>query len=464
MPLRLTLRGRLMAIGLLGLAVAIGIGSVTLYAVLWFTGVNTLDRSSAATEAEVAALVDADRLPDPIPVTGSQIVQVVDARQRVVSASVNADRLTSLLQPEELSRALSDPVEVPGSRVGLDSPLRVSAVRAGPEGKQVSVVVAQQFDEVERSARVLRSALLITFPLLLAVLGLIAWRVIGATLRPVEALRAGAERISGSGDRDVLPVPQSDDEVHALAVTLNSMLDRLARSQERQRSFVADVAHELRSPLASMRLQLEVAQRLGEGGELAGELHDDVVRMSGLVEDLLVLARLDADVAPSPAEPVDLVVVVRGLVGRYAGQRVPVVLDAAPAADVVVELGAGELERVLGNLVDNAVRHAVSEVRLSVVPAGARVVVRVDDDGPGIPAADRDRVFERFARLDDARDRDAGGAGLGLAIVREVVRRRGGEARLVDSPHGGLRVEVELPVTRGRADQAGSGRGGEPRE
>ena len=376
--------------------------------------------------------------------TGSQIVQVVDARDRVVSASVNADRLTALLQPAEVVRALSGPVTVSSSRLGSSGTLRVTAARATPGGDVV--IVAQQLNDLQQSARILRNSLLLTFPVLLAALGLIAWRVIGATLRPVEELRSTAERISGSGRDERLPVPGSGDEVDALAVTLNSMLDRLGDSRARQRAFVADVAHELRSPLASIRIQLEVAERLGEGSPLTDDLHRDVMRMSALVEDLLMLARVDADAAPlrqsSPLDVTDLLITVAG---RYAGRRMPITLD--PAAAPIWAMGdADELARVLGNLVENAVRHADGMIVLSATLEHSWVVIRVDDDGPGIEADDRARALERFTRLDEARDRDAGGSGLGLAIVTDLVRRRGGDVRLAESPYGGLRVEVTLPV------------------
>jgi signal transduction histidine kinase len=429
-----------MAIGLLGVAVALAVGGSVLYAVLHYVGLRTLDRSAAATAQDVVALVRSNRLPDPIPVTGAQFVQVVDSRDRVVSASQNADRLTSLLTPREVRAALRSPVAVSGSRNGLASRLRVTATRA-PRGEVV--LVAQQLDQLERSAQGLRRALLVTFPVLLVVLGLIAWRVIGATLRPVEALRAGAERISGSGRDERLPEPGTDDEIGALARTLNSMLDRLASSRERQRGFLADVAHELRSPLASMRTQLEVAQRLGEGGELVDGLHADTVRMASLVEDLLVLARLDADTAPrSPSGPVEVDEVVTAAVGRHTGGRV--VVRAAGEGGLCVQGDHDELVRVLTNLLDNALRHAHNRVEVGAERRGGRVALLVDDDGPGVPQEDRERVLQRFARLDEARDRDAGGSGLGLAIVRELVERRGGRVLLADSPLGGLRVEVLL--------------------
>jgi signal transduction histidine kinase len=453
---RLTLRVRLMAIGLVGLAIATGAGSIALYGLLWFTGLHTLDRNSTATAAEVVGLVQANRLPQPIPVAGAQIVQVVDAQDRVLSASSNADELTALLQPAEVRKALSGPVEVSGSRLGLSGSLRVTAVRATAKGEVV--VVAQQLNELHQSARILQNSLLFTFPVLLVALGLIAWRVIGATLRPVEELRSTAERISGAGRDERLPVRGSGDEVDALAVTLNSMLDRLGDSRARQRSFVADVAHELRSPLASMRTQLEVAERLGEGSALTINLHRDVMRMSALVEDLLTLARLDADaVLIPPSSPLDVTGLLVTIAGRYVDPQVPISLE--PATGRVWATGdSDELARVVGNLVENALRHATGKVVLSATLEHSRAVtIRVDDDGPGIEADDRVRVLERFTRLDQARDRDAGGSGLGLAIVTELVRRRGGDVRLTESPYGGLRVEVTLPASPDQKARPGRG-------
>lgn len=442
---RLGLRARLLLIGVLGVAAALAIGSVALYTVLTLVSFRNLDDSGAATAADVAALVEQGRLPDPIPVTGNQIVQVVDSRDRVVSASVNADRLTALLLPRELDRALAGArVEVPGSRVGLDSPLRVLAVDAGTGDARSTVVVAQQFDYIEHSQRILKLTLLGIYPLLLAALALIAWRIMGAALRPVDALRSSADRISGTGQDLRLPVPSTGDEIQALAATLNSMLDRLAASRARQRSFVADAAHELRSPLASMQTQLEIADRLGEGTQASHDLQEEVLRMSALVEDLLTLARFDGEALSAEAlEPVDLRPIVQEVVGRYDDARVPVV--ALTPDSSLVRGRPQDLRRVLANLVDNAVRHATSLVEVSLSADGPDIVLMISDDGPGIAETDRERAFERFTRLDAARDRDAGGSGLGLAIVRELVDRLGGRVRLERSPLGGLSARVTLP-------------------
>jgi signal transduction histidine kinase len=441
---RRSLRARLMTIGLLGLAVVQAVSSVALYVALGVASRHDLDRRAADTAQQVAELVTTGRLPDPIPVTGSESVQVVDGHGRVLSASANGDRLTSLLTQEELARARAGPVTVPGSRLGMTSSLRVTATPASAAANAPIVVVAEPVADLARSQHLLVVTLLIGFPLLLVVLGLVAWRVIGATLRPVESLRSAAERVSGSGHDERLPEPASRDEIHALAVTLNSMLDRLAAARERERSFVANVAHELRNPLASLRLQADVNRRHGASDEDHADLAAELGRLSALVEDLLVLARLDAgDELPPPEPAARPDAVLPGFATPPDDPTGPEV-TVGELAEGTVPMSQLELERVVGNLVDNARRHARSRVDLGFTRTAREVVLTVADDGAGVPAAERERVFDRFARLDDARDRDSGGTGLGLAIVRELVRRRGGDIRLGDSSYGGLLAEVRF--------------------
>jgi signal transduction histidine kinase len=452
----LSLRARLMIIGLAGVGIALIMGGLAFFGALTYTVNRTLDNEALGSAQEVAALVNENRLPNPIPVSGAQVVQVVDAQQRVIGGSVTADRLTPLLRGDELATALTgEAVVVAGVRVGASGPLRVQAIQAGPPGAQVSVIVGLPFGDMLATRTALRNALLITFPLLLGALGAIAWRVIGWTLRPVEQLRAGAEEISRTGRirgparSERLPVPSAADEIRALAVTLNEMLDRLADAQERQRSFVADAAHELRSPLASIQAQLEVAGRLGEGGTLPSDLMTDVKRLSGLVDDLLLLARADADTRP-PARltAVDARDLVAEVAAAYPDARVPVRL-VANDEPVMIKVDIGELHRAVGNLVDNAVRHARTQVEVATRVDQMRAVISVSDDGPGIAPEDRERVFERFTRLDDARGRNSGGAGLGLAIVRELVIRAGGTVELtaVEAPWN-TRAELRLPMAR----------------
>jgi signal transduction histidine kinase len=445
-PQGLSLRAKLLAVGVTGVALALALGSLVLYAVLIVTVNRTLDDNAFASARAVGAMVSNNTVPDPLPVSGTQLVQVVDRSGAVVSASVSADRLTPLLRPPELVKALAgERISIPGARAGLSGTLRCIAIPAGTQSAAQSVIVAVPTGDIEQSQQVLRNSLLVAYPPLVLVMALIAWRVIRSTLRPVESLRSGAARISGSDQDERLPVPRASDEIRALALTLNDMLDRLAAARERQRAFVADAAHELRSPLASMRTQLEVAQHLGEGGELAADLLADVARLSTLVEDLLLLARAGSDAnRPSVRESLDVRALLLTAAGRYGGARVPVTV--ADGSVVYASASSAELQRVLANLVDNAVRHAASSVVLAVRAEGDRAVLTVVDDGPGIPAGERERVFERFARLDDARDRDAGGTGLGLAIVRELLRRSDGSISLQDNPSPpGLAAEVHLP-------------------
>ncbi|HMI33942.1 MAG TPA: ATP-binding protein [Propionibacteriaceae bacterium] len=449
----LSLRARLMIIGLAGVSIALIMGGMAFFGALTYSVDRTLDTEARASAQEVAAMVNENRLPSPIPVSGAQVVQVVDAQQRVVGGSVTADRLTPLLRPNELATALGgEAVVVAGVRVGTSEPLRVRAIPAGSANAPVSVLIGLPIGDVLATRAALRNALLITFPLLLAALAAIAWRVIGWTLQPVEQLRAGAEQISrtgrirGAAGGERLPVSTAADEIRALAVTLNEMLDRLADAQGRQRSFVADAAHELRSPLANIRAQLEVAERLGEGGTLPADLMADVKRLSGLVEDLLLLARVDAD-ARSPAQlsAVDARELVAEVTSAYANARVPVTLVAKERLMIMVD--PDELHRAIGNVVDNAVRHARTRVTVAATADQDQAVISVSDDGPGIPLEHRERVFERFTRLDDARGRNSGGAGLGLAIVRDLLTRAGGTVAITagETPWQ-TRAELRLPL------------------
>ena len=445
---RLGVRSRLLAVGVAGVAVALLVGGLALYAAV----AVTLDRAAASgaqgAAREVAALVEAGRLPDPVPVSGAQVVQVLDSQQRVVGGSVAADRLTPLVTEAEAARvAGGGTVWVPGNRAGRSGELLVGGVRADSGGETVLVVAAVPTADLETSQRVLRTLLLVFYPLFLLALAAVAWRVIGQALRPVEELRHGAERIGGGTDTDRrLPVPPTRDEIAALATTLNRMLSRLADAQAQQRAFVADAAHELRSPLASMRTQLEVAARLGEGGSLPDGLLPELERLTALVEDLLVLARAGDDRTTRPAEDVDVDEVLTRVAGRYAAARVPVlVADAGGRSPVVARVSRPDLERALGNLVDNAVRHAATQVTLAARTTASGAELTVTDDGHGIPEAERERVFDRFARLDEARDRDSGGTGLGLAITRELLRRSGAAVRLEDA-RPGARAVVVLPT------------------
>ncbi|WP_345538192.1 HAMP domain-containing sensor histidine kinase [Phytohabitans rumicis] len=436
-----------MLIGVAGLAVGLTVGGVGMVFALGLALQATADSEALQSARGVAAMVNENEVPEPLPVVGDVRVQVVDADHRVLAASIDADRLVPVLYRDEMPRARDgEHLFIPGDRLGIRGPVRVVAVPAGPDNAQ-TVLVAKSMGDLTQSVRLLRNILLVAFPLLLIALAAVAWRVVGLTLRPVEGLRTGAEEITGGGRPGQLPVPDSRDEIHRLAVTLNDMLDRLEAARAKQRAFVADAAHELRSPLANMRTQLEVAQRLGDRTDwpaVGEDLLADTQRLSRLVDDLLLLARADdAGARAVRSMPVELGELVTTLAERY-----PSVAVAAPDDPLWTTGEPDALARAVANLLDNALRHTRTRVEVAVQPDGAYHLITVTDDGPGIPVADRDRVFDRFTRLDDARARDAGGAGLGLAIVRELVRRYGGTVRLADAGPG-LRAEVRLPATDG---------------
>ncbi|WP_370667015.1 ATP-binding protein [Streptomyces sp. IBSBF 2507] len=291
------------------------------------------------------------------------------------------------------------------------------------------------------------TVMLIGFPLLLAVVAWVTWLVTRRALRPVEGIRREMAAITASEDlARRVPVPGTHDEVARLATTTNETLAALESSVERQRGFVADASHELRSPIASLRTQLEVAAAHPELLDLDGAVAD-TVRLQRLAADLLLLARLDAGERPAEAR-VDLAALAREAAEGRTGVSV-----RGAEGPVSVAGSRGQLGRVLANLLDNAQRHARSAVEVTVRRDGDAVVAAVADDGDGVSAADRGRIFERFVRLDAARSRDDGGAGLGLAIARDVAVRHGGTLTVHDAPAGGALFELRLP-----GDRAGTAR------
>jgi len=443
---RRSLRARLTLATSAGLAVALALAAVLLVNALRVSLIRGLDLSARQGAVEVAALINQNRLPSPVPVApGTLTIQVLDASGRITNVSPGADRLVPMLPPAQAQAAArsGQARTLSGPPLGMPSLIRVVAVRAA--GQQV-VIAAVSYAEVRDSLATLVKVLAIGTPLLFALLALATWLLTGYTLRPIAALRRGAAEVTETGVPRDLPVPPARDEVRSLAVTLNDMLSRLAEAQQRQRDLVSDTAHELRSPIASIRAQLEVALDHPDGldwAETARDVHADTLRLARLTEDLLLLARLDGQ--HLRRKPIDLAAVCEWAAARYATARVPVRVEAAGACVVAGDQDA--LGRLLVNLLDNAVRHAASQVCVSVREEGGWAVLAVTDDGPGIPPEDAERVFGRFARLDDARDRDGEeGAGLGLAIVRSTAEAHGGSASLGDA-RPGLRATVRLPLS-----------------
>ena len=320
----------------------------------------------------------------------------------------------------------------------------IAELAIAPDGTPRLAVASA--DLVGGTALTRRAAGLAVFGAVLAALVVAgaAWVATRAALRPVDRLRTAAAALP-PGDR--LPMPAATDEVRALAQELNALLARRDEAVARLERFTGDAAHELRSPVAAIRAQAEVAVAHPDpalADETLRAVAVEAERLTDMLADLMALARADAGQRPSP-RPVDVVAAARAAIGRQNRHGAVVKLVApAPAAAAA---SPGEVALVLDNLLGNALRHARSLVQVGVLPAGRTVRLVVEDDGPGIPAADRDRVFDRFTRLDpDVESRAGGGAGLGLALVAALVAGRGGTVAAGEAPGGGARVEVRWPA------------------
>ncbi|MEU1490603.1 HAMP domain-containing sensor histidine kinase [Streptomyces sp. NPDC005776] len=325
---------------------------------------------------------------------------------------------------------------------------RFASVEAtNPAGRTLTVHAGAPLAAEQRAVTSVRGAMLAGLPVVLLVVAGVTWLVTRRALRPVEGIRREMAAITASEDLSRrVPEPGSHDEIARLARTTNETLTALEASVERQRRFVADASHELRNPIASLRTQLEVGAAHPGLLDVTGAVAD-TVRLQALAADLLLLARLDAGERPGAAL-LELGALVREEVSQRTGDRIPVTVSAPEAGGFEVTGSRAQLARVLGNLLDNAERHAHGAVAVAVRREGGGVVVEVTDDGAGVPEAERERIFERFVRLDDARTRDEGGAGLGLAIARDVAVRHGGLLRVSGAGERGARFALWLPDAR----------------
>jgi signal transduction histidine kinase len=386
------------------------------------------------------SLADGSADPAALPNEEDVIVQILDGT-RVVgwSPAVEGRPPIARLQPGQTAivEGLADE--------GNDS-FMVAAAAARASTGPVTVLVGRNLDTVQESVSVVTSILVVGLPLLLVIVGVITWVVVGRALAPVEAIRLGVSEISGTQLQRRVPIPPGDDEVARLASTMNAMLARLEKARDRQRRLVSDASHELRSPIAAIRQHAEVTLSHPDGttvDRLAADVLAEDLRLERLAEDLLLLARADESSLKPKGRPLDLDDLALEE-GRRLRLTTQLRIDTSDVSAARTRGDRQQLQRVLRNLADNAVRHAASAIRLSVREDGGRAVLEIDDDGPGIPPERRRLIFERFTRLDDARDRRRGGAGLGLAIVKEIVTAHGGSVTVGDAPLGGARFRVIL--------------------
>ncbi|MDT5267726.1 MAG: hypothetical protein QOI90_4352 [Mycobacterium sp.] len=459
--LRLSLRARLTAAATIVIAIGMAAAAALLVWRVDSVQAANLDANLTQQINEVAADVAKGEVKPRVARSAgeSTVLQVVDAVGNVISSSGDIDGEPRLFF---ISPAGGVPTLDTVTSSALDGPYRVGALAVTSPGGPVTVYVGSPMTPLADSTSELGGALIFGVPAMVALLALVGWLLVGRALRPVDVIRRQAAAIPGTDLQQRLDVPASDDELGRLAQTFNDLLERIATAADRQRRFVADAAHELRTPLATLRARLEIDLRHAPEGEGDAKIADtrqlslqQVTRLAALVDDLLQLARLDAD-PRLHRRPIDLDDLVWETV-REAREGGAPHLDTTGISPVRVLGDPVALHRVIRNLIRNAVRHADQTVTVRLFrdspPAGNRAsasaggiaTLIIADDGPGIPLADRERVFERFVRLDEGRARDAGGTGLGLAIVADIVTAHGGRVR-IDDNHPGAKVWVALPA------------------
>jgi two-component system OmpR family sensor kinase len=382
---------------------------------------------------------------------GESYAQLLNANGQVLEATRPLGR-TPVLTKSEVRAALERPIYADRASVpGLDEPSRVLATAVRRGGRPfVLVVGATRQDRAETLAS-FRNELLIAGPVALVLASLFGYLLAGLSLRQVESMRRRAAAISAETPGERLPVPPTGDELERLGETLNEMLDRLETALERERDFVADAGHELRTPLALLRTELELAMRHARSeNELRAAVaaaSKEAERLSRLAEDLLLIARSDRGRLPLRLEELDVDELLAAVVSRFewraAEERRH--LRALPARGLRIRGDRLRLEQALANLVDNALRYGAGAVELEASAVDGRTELHVRDGGSGFPQGFADRAFERFARSDPGRSGE--GAGLGLSIVRAIARAHGGSAGVADGTPAG--ADVWLAVPRG---------------
>jgi signal transduction histidine kinase len=428
----LRLRVTVFATAVLGIGLIAGVaGLAALFVHTRVAAVDVVVRAEMDTVSQLTATGD---LPSPLPVpaAGTALAQVIDAAGTVLAATASASRVVAIIATP-LSSAKSDRIFTTTSSALGSSTLRIETRTAIYRGVPITIIAAVPFADVSSTLAALQHVLIVAVPIILLAAAAATWLAVGSALRPVDELRAAADAIDihTGATAPQLAIPVGADELRRLAETLNRMLQRLHHASEQQRGFIADAAHELRSPIASVQTQLEIALSMptatNDWPAIADDILTDVQRLSALAADLLLLARLEAG-SETPDAIVDI--------GALAEPDGPAYL---------VHGDESSLRRLLDNLINNAKRHADHRVEVHATTDAGDVVITIDDDGPGIASADRERVFARWVRLDVARSRNDGGSGLGLPIARSIARAHDGDVVLRDSPLGGVRAVLRLP-------------------
>ncbi|HZD23845.1 MAG TPA: HAMP domain-containing sensor histidine kinase [Acidimicrobiia bacterium] len=443
--LRRGIRFRVTAVAVGVLALILVVGGVVLVALQRSSLTTTIDQALIQRAGDLTALVAGADFDGSFPAgAGGGFAQLVAADGTVLASTSNLSGADPL--PVGLPAGDSDLIRTISGLGGDDDSFRVLS---RPIGEDAVLHVGAEFEVVAEAAESLTGLLVVVLPLLILASAGLIWWMVGRTLSPVERIRAEVAEIRPDELQRRVPEPGTGDEIDRLAETMNEMLSRLESSTERQKRFVADAAHELRSPLTRIRTTLELETRTGKP-VAAGEDKDllqDVIEMQRLVEDLLYLARADEGAAEPILQALDLDDLVISEAQRIQAEN-RVAVDLGGVSGAHVKADPVQLRRAVRNLLENAQRHANQHVSVALAEQAGEAVLTVADDGPGIPESDSERIFDRFTRLDDSRTLETGGSGLGLAIARNIVHSHGGSLRLATSETAGAVFELRLPLSQ----------------
>ena len=424
-------------------AIALTVGALGLLMILRASLEQGITDTALLRASDVASLAQTGSLPASLAFPGEErsVLQVINAAGVVVASTGNVAGEPPLAPagPNRAYTARSLPV-------GEQQRYRLTVTTTpGPSGP-LTIIAGESLDRVDETLSLVRRALFAGLPVLIGLVAALAWFSTKRALRPVEQIRAEVAEITATDLHRRVVQPPPGNEISLLASTMNQMLERLEKSSQRQARFVADASHELRSPLTSLRAQLEIGlarpDRTDWPNRVTGALAD-ATRLETLIHDLLLLSRLDS-AQPLRSEHCDLANIAQEAIDRC---DIPGNIQSSLHTDGSSQIDGDreQLFRALSNLLDNAARHATKTISVSVRRTKERITIDVSNDGARIEAADRQTIFERFVRLDEARAADDGGSGLGLAIVREIVDAHGGTINVVDSDTGTC-MRIELPV------------------
>ena len=454
-----TVRTRVTAVAGLALTAAVVLGLVVMYWLQLNSANQTIQGQLGAYATQIEQSAVRGRFPQPLPPSDlgqTAQAQVLASDGTVLAATRNWAGLPALYL-YTLPPGSTRPVRTPAGDRMLPDDLSDYAQHATAGGRPVTIITTARTYLQSQVEQTFARLLIIGVPVLLVLACGTVWLVVGRALRPVEQIRGAVTAITSADLSRRVPEPGTDDEIGRLARTMNDMLARLDDAAARQRRFVADASHELRSPLTAIRTGLEVGLSHPDRApwpEIAGRAVRQSQRLEQLIAQLLVLARADARQLAARGQQVDLAALLTDLAAAPCPPGITIDLSVPP--ETVTTGNPEDLSRMFRNLLDNAVRYARHRVLITVritAAAGAdSTVVEIADDGPGIPAGERERVFGRFVRLDPSREQASGSAGLGLAIAREIAAAHGATIVLTEAAGGGARAVVTLGGGRAGAE------------